>query len=122
METSCRRKLFGYPDAFEIPGFRVALAIASLPGMTIGGWFAAEDATLTIFMMELGTANLCRAIDPQINLRCGKHANDRRNKINPQIRPMPRRHRRSESARRVHAHTRDRRFDGDVGCYQSASA
>ena len=24
-----------YPDAFEIPGFRVALAIASLPGMTI---------------------------------------------------------------------------------------
>ena len=24
-----------YPDAFKIPGFRVALAIASLPGMTI---------------------------------------------------------------------------------------
>ena len=24
-----------YPDVFEIPGFRVALAIASLPGMTI---------------------------------------------------------------------------------------
>jgi hypothetical protein len=24
-----------YPDALEIPGFRVALAIASLPGMTI---------------------------------------------------------------------------------------
>jgi hypothetical protein len=24
-----------YPDPFEIPGFRVTLAIASLPGMTI---------------------------------------------------------------------------------------
>ena len=24
-----------YPEGFEIPGFRVALAIASLPGMTI---------------------------------------------------------------------------------------
>jgi len=24
-----------YPDAFEIPGFRDALATASLPGMTI---------------------------------------------------------------------------------------
>jgi hypothetical protein len=25
----------GHPEIFEIPGFRVALAIASLPGMTI---------------------------------------------------------------------------------------
>jgi hypothetical protein len=25
----------GHPEVFEIPGFRVALAIASLPGMTI---------------------------------------------------------------------------------------
>jgi hypothetical protein len=25
----------GHPEVFEIPGFRVALAIASLPGMTL---------------------------------------------------------------------------------------
>jgi len=25
----------GHPEAFDFPGFRVALAIASLPGMTI---------------------------------------------------------------------------------------
>src|SRR5262245_18425295 len=31
-DQSCLRK---HPEVFEIPGFRVALAIASLPGMTL---------------------------------------------------------------------------------------
>jgi hypothetical protein len=35
----------GYPEVFEIPGFRVALAIASLPGMTseLGSGFQKQD-------------------------------------------------------------------------------
>jgi hypothetical protein len=28
----------GIPEAFDFPGFRVALAIASLPGMTFESW------------------------------------------------------------------------------------
>jgi hypothetical protein len=31
---SCPRKRAGHPEVFQIPGFRLALAIASLAGMT----------------------------------------------------------------------------------------
>ena len=83
IEKSYRRKPFGYPDAFEIPGFRVALAIASLPGMTIGGRFAAENTALVIFMMELGAEHGLGAVAEAVKSGGQEHPGDGCRKVDP---------------------------------------
>jgi len=51
---SCHTGGSRYLDAFEIPGFRVALAIASLPGMTIDLCceFLSQDTSIALLILS----------------------------------------------------------------------
>src|SRR5690242_6953483 len=84
--------------------------------------FAAENAALCVFMMELRTQHVRRASGSEINLCRTGRTEHRPNEVDPQISPMMRRDGGSEGARRIHAHARNRRFDGDIDRDQDARA
>src|SRR5689334_4590848 len=86
------------------------------------GRFAAENAASIVIVVKFGAGDALPTFGAYVDFGSGEHADQRGSKINPQSVPVVGRHRRSETTRRVHAHARQRSFEGYISRYQCARA
>src|SRR4029453_4634347 len=83
---------------------------------------AAKDARSVVRVVELGAENPLRTEAVCEHFSSREHAKWRGREIDPKTEKITRHQRRSERARWIHAHPRQRGFDGDVGPTQQARA
>src|SRR6266404_4983719 len=74
---------------------------------------ASKDAAFVVAVMQLGAEDFLCAMTPQVKLGRKQHPQRRSCEIDPKARPHVRGYCRAERARRVHAHSRQRRFKAD---------
>src|ERR1043166_4899550 len=82
----------------------------------------AEEAAVARVVIVLGATPRNSPAPPPPRLRGEQHPERRGHEVDPEGVPAHRRNRRAESAGRIHAHARDRRFERDVDGDRSPAA
>src|SRR5215470_3783300 len=97
------------------PYFKPKHAYLSLPGVRVRGLHRSvvENAPLVIRVMELRAVGADTAADPKEQFGCCQHAQSRSQEIDPESMPVAACERRPKGPRWIHAHSRQRCFEGN---------